>query len=69
MYITPNHKSKAAANRAIKAGEKVYLLSNSPFDKELPVSGSICVEGPHHPKPHTWYGQAIVENGVIVKIK
>ena len=69
MYITPNHKSKAAANRAIKAGEKVYLLSNSPFDGELPTIGIASVEGPHYPKPHTWYGQAVMANGQVVRIK
>ena len=69
MYITPNYKSKAAANRAIKAGVQVRLLSNSPFDKELLRNGSECVEGPHFPKPHIWYGQAIVKNGIVIKIK
>ena len=29
--------------------------------------GNIALEGPHYPKPHTWYASAIVKDGIIVK--
>lgn len=31
-------------------------------------NGRYCVEGPHYPKPHTWYASVKVEDGVIVKV-
>lgn len=32
-------------------------------------TGKVCLEGPHYPKPHTWYAEAWLENGVVVKVK
>lgn len=34
-----------------------------------PAHGTITLEGPHYPAPHTWYATARVENGVIVSVK
>jgi hypothetical protein len=32
-------------------------------------NGTIYIEGPHYPAPHTWYAECIAENGAIVKVK
>ena len=32
-------------------------------------TGTITLEGPHYPKPHTWYAEAELVNGVVVKVK
>ena len=32
------------------------------------VDGLITVEGPHYPKPHRWYGQCTMKDGLVVKI-
>jgi hypothetical protein len=32
-------------------------------------TGTIYLEGPHYPKPHTWYAEAELVNGVVVKVK
>ena len=32
-------------------------------------TGTVYLEGPHYPKPHTWYAQAEMVNGVVVKVK
>ncbi len=32
-------------------------------------TGKVCLEGPHYPKPHTWYAEAELINGVVVKVK
>ena len=34
-----------------------------------PYNGVATVEGPHFPKPQTWYGQVVLKDGVIVKVK
>lgn len=32
-------------------------------------TGKVCLEGPHYPKPHTWYAEAELVNGIVVKVK
>jgi hypothetical protein len=32
-------------------------------------TGTVYLEGPHYPKPHTWYAQAVLKDGVVVIIK
>jgi hypothetical protein len=33
------------------------------------VNGTETVEGPHYPKPHTWYAKVTMKNGVVVKVQ
>ena len=66
MYVSPNFKSKAAAKRAIAAGETVtqYAVGlNRPI-----ANGTVAVEGPWYPEPHKWWGTATIKDGVVVKI-
>ena len=30
--------------------------------------GEDVIEGPHYPKPHSWYARVRVENGRVVKV-
>lgn len=32
-------------------------------------TGKICLEGPHYPQAHTWYAEAELINGIVVKVK
>ena len=32
-------------------------------------TGRVTLEGPHYPKPHTWYVTAELVDGVVVKVK
>lgn len=32
-------------------------------------TGKITLEGPHYHKPHTWYAEAWLENGIVMKVK
>ncbi len=32
-------------------------------------TGKVCLEGPHYPKPHTWYAEAELKDGVVVKVR
>lgn len=66
MYLSPNFKSKAAAKRAIAEGKVVTVFA--PGLGEVPENGRASIEGPHYPKPHTFYGTAFIENGKVVKI-
>lgn len=67
MYVRPNLSSKAALKRAIAAGDRIEVFSPGPFPAK--TDGVEWVEGPHYPKPHSWYAEVEVKNGVVVKVR
>jgi len=67
MYTSTNYKSKKALKEAVAAGEKVTIFAPG---LGTPVfSGIEYLSGPHYPKPHTWYAEVVMKDGVIVKVK
>jgi hypothetical protein len=66
MYVSPNFPSKKALKEAVANGESVSVFSPGPFP--APTEGETAVEGPHYPKPHSWYARVRVENGIVVKV-
>jgi len=66
-YASTNFKSKKAFKEAVAAGEIVTLFSPGPFGTKS--DGTESVEGPHYPKPHSWYASVTVVNGVVTKVK
>ena len=67
MYVDPNVKTKKELKERLKRGEALYVFSPGPFP--CPLNGTVYLEGPHYPKPHTWYAEATVEGGKIIKVK
>ena len=49
------------------AGHTVTLYSAGTGTPK--TNGTEYVEGPHYPKPHTWYAQVEVRDGEVVKVK
>jgi hypothetical protein len=68
MYVLPNFKTKKALKEAVAAGKAVTILNPSPIS-ETPKNGRVFVEGPHFPKPHTWYAQVVIKDGKVTKVK
>lgn len=66
MYATVDFKTKKAFKQAVKDGLKIGVFSPGPYP--APDNGSVGLEGPHYPKPHTWYASARVEDGIITKV-
>jgi hypothetical protein len=67
MYCDTNFKTKKEFKEAVKKGIQVRLFSPG---LGTPKSDGIeYVEGPHYPASHSWYAQAEVKNGVVVKVK
>ena len=73
MYVRPNFPTKKALKDAVAAGERVTVFApgiGSPRE-----TGIETIEGPHSPKPHTWYARVEVEKDaatgdiVVVKVK
>ncbi len=67
MYVDPNFETKKALKEAVAAGEQVRVFSPGPFP--APQDGPTTIEGPHYPKPHSWYAAVTVEGGLVVKVK
>lgn len=66
MYTDIDFKTKKALKLAVDSGEQVTTFQPGGF---FPATrdGKITLEGPHYPKPHTWYATCEVKDGVIVK--
>lgn len=67
MYTERDFKTKKALKEALAAGETVYCYSPGPFP--CPQDGSISLEGPHYPKPHSWYAEGTMRDGKLVIVK
>ena len=69
MYVRPNFKTKKALKEAVKAGADIEVFQpNDMFGNTPPTNGTISVEGPHFPKPHTWYARITITDGKITKV-
>lgn len=66
MYTDVNFKTKKALKEAVASGQKIGVYSPGPFPAIR--DGFDSVEGPHFPKPHTWYARVEVRDGYIVKV-
>ena len=68
MYTRFNFKTKKALREAVKADLIVAYYQPGPFGGNEPADGTIYLEGPHFPAAHTWYAQAVVKGGRIIKV-
>ena len=69
MYTERDFNSKKELKAAVKSGEKISVYQPGPFGGNEPENGTVYLEGPHYPKPHKWYAQAILKDGFIVSVK
>jgi hypothetical protein len=68
MYVDPDYPTKKAFKEAVARGvqHRPYQPAGlGPAHEE----GTVNIEGPHYPKPHTWYAECKVERGIVVKVK
>lgn len=67
-YTVVDFPTRKAFKEAVSSGAKVKLYNPSggfsPKD-----NGTEYVEGPHYPKPHTWYAQVVMVDGYVTKVK
>ena len=66
MYVDPDFRTKKALRDAVTAGKHVAVFSPGPFP--CPTEGTVYVEGPHYPQPHTWYAKVSVKAGQVVEV-
>jgi hypothetical protein len=67
-YIDGNPTTKKMLKDWVTAGKDVTAFSPGPFGQP-PENGEISVEGPHYPKPHTWYARVEIRDGRVVKVR
>ena len=36
---------------------------------DVPLNGTISLEGPHYPEPHKWYAVGKMKDGKLVSVK
>jgi len=69
MYVSPNFKTKRELKEAVAHGKEVMVFQPGLFGDSKLKNRDCCVEGPHYPKPHTWYARVTVTDGKITKVK
>lgn len=70
MYTDKNFKSKKQLKDAVATGAQIGVYQpNDMFGRGMPQNGEFSVEGPHYPKPHSWYARVTLKDGVIIKVK
>jgi len=65
-YVHPNFKTKKALKDALATGQPVTVFE--PGLGSVPENGKVCIEGPHYPRPHTWYATGTILSGRLVKV-
>ncbi len=70
-YTEQNFPTKKALKEAVAAGTEVFVFQpNNMFGKDYSTfTGEVSLEGPHYPKPHSWYATATMVNGIVTKVK
>ncbi len=69
MYTSRDFNTKKELKEAVARGERVTIYQPGPFGGNEPRNGNVALEGPHYPKPHTWYATGTLKDGVLVKVK
>jgi hypothetical protein len=68
MYTITDYPSLKSLKDALKAGLEVGIFQPGPFADNTALDGVVYLEGPHYPRPHTWYAKAEAKNGILVRI-
>jgi len=66
-YVEPNYPTKKLLKAALAAGVEVTVYQPGGIGTVL--DGTIYLEGPHYPKPHSWYATGKVTSGKLVSVK
>ena len=68
MYTRPNFQTKKALRLALLEGIEVQVYDHSGRE-QVPTDGIVYLEGPHYPKPHTWYAEGRMQDGKLKEVK
>lgn len=75
-YTVTNFKTKKALKEAVAISNENSALNtkvrcyNPGLGPDLSrYTGKVYLEGPHYPKPHSWYAEAELKDGIVIKVK
>jgi len=68
-YTVTNFKTKKQLKEMVAAKAEVRCYQPGLGPDLSNYTGKVALEGPHYPKAHTWYAEAEMVNGVVVKVK
>lgn len=75
-YTVINFKTKKALKEAVSGsivgqnGVGPITCYNPGLGPDLSnYTGKVYLEGPHYPAAHTWYAEAELKNGVVIKVE
>ena len=71
MYTMTDFKTKKQLKEAVGRGQKLRIYQPGmldPPEAKADYTGIAYVEGPHYPKPHTWYAKVTMQDGIITKV-
>lgn len=68
-YTIKNFKTKKELKQAIKDGEEIRCYNPGLGGDLSNFTGTVYLEGPHYPKPHSWYAVGKMEGGVLKGVK
>ena len=67
-YTEENFKSKKALKESVASGNDVRCFQPGLGPDLSNFTGRVSLEGPHYPKPHSWYASADLVDGKVVKV-
>jgi hypothetical protein len=73
-YTITNFKTKTFLKRAVKHANEFKTVGPYCYNPGLGpdlsnFTGKVYLEGPHYPAAHTWYAEAELRDGRVVKVK
>ena len=68
MYSVKNFSTKKELIADFKSGKSIEVYQPGGMFAG-PSSGSVCIEGPHYPKPHRWHAAATIQDGIVTAVK
>ena len=68
-YTRQDFKTKKALKEAVASGQQIRCFQPGLGPDLTNFTGTVYLEGPHYPKPHTWYATATLVNGIITRVK
>lgn len=74
-YTVKNFKTKKELKEAVAKwkdsgvkANRVYCYSSGIGPDISNYTGKVILEGPHYPRPRTWYARAKLVDGIVVKV-
>lgn len=68
-YTVINFKTKKALKEAVASGQQIRCYQPGLGPSLARFTGTVGIEGPHHPEPHRWYASAVLKDGIVIAVR